>query len=177
MEGVSMKTRTSAFALPAILALVWWGLESGALFGQSKMLTTDDLTFQADVVAVGNVTAMKAEWNTDRTRIVTRVTVSVREYLKGGGETQMSILTPGGEIGEIGEMYSGAVRFTNNEEVVVFVKRGANRELRLTGGAQGKATITRDKTNGAMMVGPDMKLEEFVSNVKTALQAQTPEGR
>ena len=172
-----MKTRTSAFALPAILALVWWGFGSAALFGQSKILTTNDLTNQADVVAVGNVAAMKAEWSADKTRIVTRVTVSVREYLKGGGETQMSILTPGGEIGEIGEIYSGAARFTDNEEVVVFAKRGANREFRLTGGAQGKTTITRDKTSGAMMVGPEMKLEEFVSSVKTALQAPAPEGR
>ena len=170
-----MKTRTCAFALLVILALVWWGFESGPLFGQSKILTTIELTNQAEVVAVGNVAAMKAEWSADKTRIVTRVTVSVREYLKGGGETQMSILTPGGEIGEIGEMYSGTARFTDNEEVVVFVKGGTNRDFRLTGGAQGKTTITRDKTSGAMMVGPAMKLEEFVSSVKSALQAPMPE--
>ena len=121
--GISMNIRRSTFALPAILVLVWWGFEAVPLFGQSRILTTNDLTNQADVVAVGKVSAMKSEWNTDKTRIVTRVTVSVHEYLKGGGEQQMSILTPGGEIGEIGEIYSGTARFTENEEVVVFARK------------------------------------------------------
>lgn len=170
-----MKTRTSAFALPAILALVWWGLGSGALFGQSKILTTNDLTNQADVVAVGNVAAMKAEWSADKTRIFTRVTVSVREYLKGGGETQMSILTPGGEIGEIGEIYSGTARFKDDEEVVVFARKKSGRDHVLVGGDQGKVPVIEEKTSGVKKVHGGVRLDDFRTQVRSAAQAIRPE--
>ena len=170
-----MKTQASSSAPFVILALFSWGLTATPLFGQSRVLSAADLTNQADVVAVGKVSATKSEWNADKTRIVTRVTVAVSEFLKGGGDPQMSIITPGGEIGEAGEMYFGAPRFAENEHVVVFVKGGPNRQYRVAGGAQGKITVTQDATTGVMMAGAAVKLDELVSNVKSATQALRPE--
>ena len=170
-----MKTRASSLTLLAILVFFFPALESTVLFGQSRILGTNDLANQSDVVAVGRVAAIRAEWNADKSRILTRVTLSVSEFLKGGDEQAISILTPGGEIGEVGELYFGAPRFAQDEEVVVFVKRGPNRAYTVTGGAQGKAVITSDVTSGAKMVGPEMKLEQLVASVKSALQAPRPE--
>lgn len=170
-----MKTGAISFSLLAISVLVLDGLQAGVLFGQSRILGAHELTDQAEIVAVGTVAGMKPEWNADKTRIFTRVTVSVSEILKGGGEQQLSILTPGGEIGEVGEMYFGTPRFAKDEEVVVFVKKGPDRVFTVVGGAQGKATITRETTTGAKMVGQTMKLDELVANVKAALRAPRPE--
>lgn len=173
-----MKTRTSASALLAILALLCWGFESAALFAQSTILTTTELTNQADVVAVGKVASTKSEWNADRTRIFTRVTIAVRECLKGSATgQQLTLLTPGGEIGEVGEFYSGSVRFQQEEEVVVFAKGQADREMHLAGGAQGKITVTRDAATGMTTVGSGIRLDDFRLQVKSAIQAPSPERR
>lgn len=169
-----MRTRTSAFALLAILALVCWGFESPALFGQSKILTTTDLTNQAEVVAVGKVATMKPEWSADKTRIYTRVTVSIREYLKGGGEQQMSILTPGGEIGEIGEIYSGTAQFHRDEEVVVFARKKSGKDYEVAGGSQGRIPINEEKGTGMKTVFRNTSLDDFRSQVKSAAQAIVP---
>ena len=164
--------------MPAVLALVWWGFEAAPLFGQSRIMTTSDLTNQADVVAVGKVSAMKSEWNADKSRITTRVTIAVGEYLKGSGvEKELTLLTPGGEIGEVGELYSGAARFRQEEEVVIFAKGQAGREMHLAGGAEGKMEVTRDKDTGELTVSPGMTLGEFRSLVKSVIQAPAPEER
>ena len=157
-----MKTRASSLTLLAILVFFFPALESTVLFGQSRILGTNDLANQSDVVAVGRVAAIRAEWNADKSRILTRVTLSVSEFLKGGDEQAISILTPGGEIGEVGELYFGAPRFAQDEEVVVFVKRGPNRAYTVTGGAQGKAGIllsssvrgARDRPSSARRSAP-----------------------
>jgi hypothetical protein len=171
-----MRTYTNGVALLAILFFALWEIMPAQLCAQSMMLSTQDLTNQAEVVAVGKVTAMKSEWNANRTRICTRVTIAVNEYLKGGSTgQQLTILTPGGEIGEVGEIYSGAAQFNQEEEVVVFVKKRADRENILAAGAQGKFAVTQDKLTGAKIVASGMKLDAFVSQVKTAIQAVKPE--
>lgn len=171
-----MRTFTQGIALVAILLFMLWEIMPAELCAQSMMLTTQDLTNQAEVVAVGKVAAMKSEWNANKTRIYTRVTIAVNEYLKGGSVGQeLTILTPGGEIGEVGEIYSGAAQFKQEEEVVVFVKRRTDREHILAAGAQGKITVTQDKLTGAKIVASGVKLDAFVSQVKTAIQAVKPE--
>lgn len=176
LEDTFMRTFTQGIALVAILLFMLWEIMPAELCAQSMMLTTQDLTNQAEVVAVGKVAAMKSEWNANKTRIYTRVTIAVNEYLKGGSVGQeLTILTPGGEIGEVGEIYSGAAQFKQEEEVVVFVKRRTDREHILAAGAQGKITVTQDKLTGAKIVASGVKLDAFVSQVKTAIQAVKPE--
>jgi len=176
LEDTFMRTFTQGIALVAILLFMLWEIMPAELCAQSMMLTTQDLTNQAEVVAVGKVAAMKSEWNANRTRIYTRVTIAVNEFLKGSGAgRELTILTPGGEIGEVGEIYSGAAQFKQEEEVVVFVKKRADRGHILAGGAQGKMTVTQDKLTGAKIVASGVKLDAFVSQVKTAIQAVKPE--
>ena len=60
-----------------------------------------------------------SSWNDDNTRIYTKATIQVEEYLKGinnGGSVIVTYL--GGEVGDVGEMYSHMPRFEDNEEVL-----------------------------------------------------------
>jgi hypothetical protein len=161
----------------AILAMlcVWW-IATGHLSAQSIPLSTQQLTLQSDVVAVGTVAATQCEWSAGKTRITTRVTITVREFLKGGGgEQQITVLTPGGEIGDVGELYCGAARFQKDEEVVVFAKRQQGPAMQVAGGAMGKFTIERDKTTQVLMTAPGITLDNLRSQVRSAVQAPVPE--
>ena len=170
-----MWTSIRALALGAVILLVLRGSSGVKLYAQSESLTTKDLTDRAEVVAVGKVSSVKSEWNADRTRITTRVTITVREYLKGGGiDKQLVVLTPGGEVGEVGEWYSGAARFRKEEDVVVFARKREGREHEMSGGAQGRVPVVKDRRTGESFVGRSIRLDDFRAQVRSAAQAVRP---
>jgi hypothetical protein len=73
-------------------------------------------------------------------------------------------------VGDVGEFYTGTVRFRNGEEVVVFArKKGSDHEV--VCGDQGKVLITEDRTSGVKNVHRDMRLEDFRSEVRSYAQA------
>lgn len=141
--------------------------------GQERALTTDELARRSDVVVVGKVSSMSSEWNNDKSRIFTRVTVSVDQYIKGdSGEHYVTVTTPGGEVDGVGELYSHSVRFVNDEEVVLFAVKDRQGGLRVAGGDQGKYTVKKSEETGRPMVSNDRTLEEFVTHIKTVIKAQ-----
>ena len=171
-----MLTTARAFVLGTMLVLLWAVLALSVAFTQSRVLTTQELTDQSDVVAVGKVSAMKSEWNSDKSRIITRISINVREYLKGGGSDQsLDVVTLGGEVGDVGEIYSSTVRFYRDEEVVVFARKKSGRDHEVAGGPQGKVAVHADKATGAKTVQQGLRLDDFRLQVKSAIQAPKPE--
>ena len=138
---------------------------------QQKQKTVDELTKQADVVAVGRVTALKSEWDEGKTRIITRVTLTVDEYLKEGTERSktVNIVTLGGEIGDVGEMYTHVPTFRQSENVVVFLRKDNRGDYRVAGGTQGKYSIERDPESGKMTVAGSVAVDDFTRAIKQAL--------
>jgi len=138
---------------------------------QQRPMTVDELAKQADVVAVGRVTAMKSEWDEGKTRIITRVSLAVDEYLKEGTERSktVTIVTPGGEIGEVGEMYTHVPTFRQSENVVVFLRKDNRGDYRVSGGTQGKYSIERDPENGKLVVAGSVEVGEFTKAVKRSV--------
>jgi hypothetical protein len=142
-------------------------------YSQSTASDVDALTARADIVAVGKVVSLRSEWSDDRRRIVTRATVAVDEYLKGELSLRSLVITvPGGEVDGVGELYSHSARFKNDEHVVVFVERDARGALRMTGGEQGKLSITKDELTHKQMVAHQRTLDELKTRVRLATQRQ-----
>jgi hypothetical protein len=138
-------------------------------FGQSGTLTPEQLTARSEVVAVGTVSDLRSEWNSDRTRITTRVTLAVEEYLKGTRSERILVLTaPGGEVGSVGEVYSHMARFQNNEQVVVFAERDGTGGFRVSGGEQGKLTVHQDPATRKPVVSEGLSLEVLKARIGTA---------
>jgi hypothetical protein len=105
-EGYAMKIQSGLITKGISLALLLALPGAGAL-SQSKELTTEALAGQAEVVAVGKVSSLVPQWNEDHSRIFTRVTLSVDQYIKGGSAGQpLTLLVPGGEVDGVGELYS-----------------------------------------------------------------------
>jgi hypothetical protein len=143
---------------------------------QVRLTSTDDLTRQADIVVVGKVAGVKAGWNKEKTRIFTTVTVEVDEMLKGkGGESTVTIQTPGGEVDGVGEVYSHTARFAKDEDVVVFAEKDKSGNLRVAGGSEGKIAIRKDESTGRRRVADGISIEEFKARVKNAVHVQETE--
>ncbi|MEJ2542779.1 MAG: hypothetical protein P8Y99_01800, partial [Calditrichaceae bacterium] len=76
------------------------------------------LTKKADIIVTGKVTHKQSNWNENKTRIYTKTTIQVNELLKGktSGKS-IEVIYPGGEVGEVGELYTHMPTFENDEEV------------------------------------------------------------
>ena len=144
-----------------------------SVHSQSKPVTIEELAKESEVVAVGKVTGMRGEWDQNKTRIVTRVTVAVSEYLKGNVGAVMTITSPGGEVDGVGEWYSHTARFKKDEDVVVFAEKDKKGSYRVAGGEQGKLDIKKDAKTSTERVSTQMTLDDFKTQVKRAVSVRT----
>lgn len=165
---IGIRVAMNVVGLATILAS---GLVSSS-FGQPGVRTTDRLVKEADVVAVCKVTAATAEWEGPNSRIVTRVTMAVDEYLKGNAGSVITITAPGGEVDGVGEWYSHSPRFVKDEDVVVFAGRDARGDFRIKGGAEGKLSIKKDDLTGKRRISEQATLDDLRAAIKSAVQEQ-----
>jgi hypothetical protein len=133
----------------------------------------EQLARESDAVVVGKVAGLSSEWNADKTRIHTRVTISVDQNVKGDASVKsMTVLVPGGEVDGVGEVYSHAPKFLRDEAVVVFAKKNPAGYYQVSNGSQGKYTILKDEVSSRLSVAGGKTLQEFTTSIKTALQIQ-----
>jgi hypothetical protein len=131
------------------------------------------LSKNADVILTGKVIRQNSSWNNDRSRIYTNVVVQADEYLKGNySEKTLSLSTPGGEVGDVGELYSHMPRFNNEEEVLVFVKRDKkDKNYKVLNGEEGKLTLYRDK-NGELVTSFNKKISSLKKEIQSYINTQ-----
>ena len=173
-----MIVRKCLSTTPVVLLIVCTLLVSSSVFSQHVKTVTDQLARDADVIVVGRVGTLKAEWNANKSRIQTRVTIAVNSVLKGdAGQQTISLVVPGGEVDGVGEWYSHSPRFLRSEDVVVFAKKDARGSLRVASGEQGKLTIKQDSTTGAKIIPNVGTLAQFTSHLRTALASRPGPGR
>ncbi len=158
-----------AYAAAAALTLTALCINTSPVFGQMKMLSTEELTRRADVVAVGQVASLSSEWNETHSAIRTRVVLSVSQYVKGTGEGgSLTVYVPGGEVGTVGEIYSHMPVFHRDEDVVVFAEKDRQNRYRVCAGQQGKFVVKTDAATGVKLVAGRRTLQEFTAEIKRA---------
>jgi len=135
---------------------------------QSKM---ENLSQNADIILTGKVVEQKSSWNKEKTRIITNAVVQAEEYLKGDySEKTLIVTTQGGEVGDIGELYSHMPRFNNDEEVLLFVKKDKkDLNYKILNGEDGKLTLYRDK-NGELVTSSNKKISTLKNEIKNFVQ-------
>jgi hypothetical protein len=152
-------------ALAFLLPLLLWS--------QPKTIQTEQLILESDVIVVGSVGALKSEWNADRSRIQTVVTINVGETIKGSVDRgALTVVIQGGEVDGVGEWYSHSVRFKDSEDVVVFAKKDKQGIMRVTGGEHGKFLVKEGKQAGSKIIPNVGGLEDFTAQVKKTAKAQ-----
>jgi hypothetical protein len=138
------------------------------LFGQNIQSFIQNFSEEADVIVIGKVVSQKSEWNSDKNRISTKVTIQVDEFLKGNNlQNNLVVTHPGGEVGEVGELYSHMPKFTNDEEVLLFaIKDKAEDTFKVLQGENGKITLIKDEKTGEKLTSSNVRVSELKKVIK-----------
>jgi hypothetical protein len=141
-----------------------------------RPLSEEELAEQAETIFVGQCVSIKSEWNEERTKIFTYITVSPQNFLKGSGRPQTVVIKqPGGEVGEIGMRVDGISVFEEGEEVLLFLQRDQRDFYKTIGLSQGKFSISTDQDTGRKVLvkkrvelvrNPDGKIGKKVVEIK-----------
>ncbi len=139
----------------------------------AQTISTDlkTLTKNSEAILVGKVKEQKSSWNEDKTRIYTDVTVEVEEYFKGTvSDKSIVVRHLGGEVGEVGELYTHIPTFKEQEEMVLFVKMDKNDgKYRVYDGENGKIEIMKDKDSEAKLTTSNKKVADLKKQIKSYL--------
>jgi len=151
-----------------LLIIFLFGGAHSLLLAQSIQSKMKNLSENSDVILEGKVVKQNSSWNQNKTRIYTEVTVEVDEYLKGNrGNKTLIVTTPGGEVGEVGELYSHMPSFSKDEEVLLFVKKDKKDEsYKVLNGEEGKLTLYRDKKTGEKVTSFNKKISTLKKEIK-----------
>jgi len=139
---------------PAALGLLLLGALSSApaLATTLTHLDTRALTRSSQEIVIGTVVETRSHWNSAHTRIVTEIDVDVRETIKGSPATRVTLTQMGGEVDGVRVSVPGCAAFHPGEEALLFVWRDPHGRAQLTGLAQGKFEIERDRATGTAYV-------------------------
>lgn len=157
--------------LGAILMMFFVHLEAHSQTIQSEI---KNLSEGADMIVAGKVIDQKSNWNSEKSRIYTNVTIQVEEFLKGSNNQNRIVITHlGGEVGNVGETYSHVPTFTNDEDVLVFVKKSTKDEtLSVFEGEEGKLTLYQNKNSGEKVTSNNIKASEIKREIKNYVEKQ-----
>jgi hypothetical protein len=124
-------------------------------------VTVEQLARASEAVVRGRVASVTARWVGKR--IYSFVELEVAETWRGSAPARLTVLTPGGVVGKLGQRTDGAAVFASGEEVVAFLGRAEGGHHGVTGLAQGKFAVHAGSAR------PDLSHTRFVA-------ATVPEG-
>jgi hypothetical protein len=112
-----------------------------------------------------------SSWNEDKSRIYTSATIQVEEFLKGNtNEVSIVVTYLGGEVGDIGELYSHMPKFEDDEEILVFLKRDQRTSgYKIFNGEEGKLRIVYDKNTGEKVTTSNVRISSLKAQIKSHL--------
>ena len=144
-------------------------LPIASIYSQTISSNLKMLTKNSEVILTGKVSKQESKWNDNKSRIYTDVTIEVDEYLKGqNGERSITVRHPGGEVGEVGELYTHMPTFKEEEEMVLFVKIDKNDgKYRVYDGENGKIEIIKNKTSGEKFTTSNKKVADLKKQIKS----------
>lgn len=161
-----IRNSRSTFLIIALM-LLFYQKENLA---QVESANLQKLTESSEIIIIGKVINTKSEWNENRDRIFTKVKINADEFIKGNNKTGAIVVTvPGGEVGEIGEIYSDIPTFENEEEVLLFVKRDNYNNYVVNSGLDGKYNIAKDEKVGVKMHNSISNIESLKSSIRSFL--------
>jgi hypothetical protein len=157
---------------------------SSAVYATSAVeVTFTDLVTQADVIAVGTVTEIREQWDTEKKTPLTLVTFSNLTTVKGSPGSSFTLEFLGGKMPNgLVMVVAGVPQFRVGEKAVVFSAGNHQDFCPLVGIWQGLLRVATDPQQGVETVSdslhvPIMKIQEgrFIKrSPETASQSPLP---
>lgn len=87
-----------------------------------KAVNFDDKVGAADAIVLGRCTDTRTTWDDQHRWILTYATFQVEQSVKGAPVREVTVVTPGGSIGDLHQSSVGITPFDKGDERVLFVK-------------------------------------------------------
>ena len=114
-------TRTARFLVPAsALLLLLAPVKLSATI--ARAISFDQKVENAAAIVLGRCIRQESRWDEAKKWILTYSTFEVEKSLKGGPGRQITIVTPGGRVGDVAQDVVGIPRFREGDEHVLFVR-------------------------------------------------------
>jgi hypothetical protein len=108
----------------------------------------------SELIAYGRVIDVHPEWADGRRRIDSVVTIDVLSWFKGGNDSMLSFVVPGGEIGRYRQVMVGAPVFKPGDEAFVFLKTRGSVRPYVFGLNQGVFRVRADERGVPKVTSP-----------------------
>lgn len=115
---MATNNQRAAFAFAAVLALTPVVAEATI----ARAVKFDEKVDRAASIVVGRVLSQQSSWDANRQRILTYSKFQIDNTLKGFPAQEITIVTPGGTVGDVAQDFVGVPRFSTGDEHVVFVR-------------------------------------------------------
>ncbi|MFA5624696.1 MAG: hypothetical protein WC966_06545 [Bradymonadales bacterium] len=112
-------------------------------FGNATLvesLSLEELSVAADMIAIGRVVDMRAEWSEEYLRIETLCVLELEQCIKGDCKEKIEFKKRGGSVGSLHQVVIGEPQFDLGDELVVFLEK-LERGYFFLGLTQGKYRI------------------------------------
>ncbi|MGI5864757.1 MAG: hypothetical protein ACOX6T_22285 [Myxococcales bacterium] len=117
-------------------------------------MDVETLSRRADLVVQGTALSSESSFVNGQIQTVTRVRVDCA--LKGQAPAVVEVRTPGGRVGDLGQMVTGAPQFAPGEEVIVFLRRlPGGARFRVEGMSLGKFDVVKAPDGRRMVTRND----------------------
>jgi len=138
-------------------------------YAQLASSEVESMSKNADLIITGKVVEQNSNWNENRTRIYTQATIQVEDYLKGSNNGGAIIVSyPGGEVGDVGELYSHMPKFEDQEEVLVFLKKDEkSTSYKVLNGEDGKINVITDPKTGEKVTSSNVPVNSLKTQIKS----------
>jgi hypothetical protein len=124
-----------------VIAAVALGAAIPVLAAVAPELSVEALAREADAVVRATVTSSASRWTADGRHIRTVVSLRRRSAWRGAPPAHLEVDVPGGTVGDVAQVVSGAPSFQDGEEVVVFLRASTPGTWRVHGLALGKFRV------------------------------------
>jgi len=114
------------------------------------------LVSEARTIVLGRIASLEPEWTEGRHSIETLLSIDVEGTLKGSAGDSIVVRVPGGQMGPYLSVMPGAPRFTEGEEVVLFLAGAPPEVPHILALSQGVFRVVRDQSTGARIVVPEL---------------------
>jgi hypothetical protein len=134
-----------------------------------QAMDVGELARRSDHITVADVVSVRSAWDDEHRKIYTTVELQVVESWKGDDApaSRITVVQPGGTVGDISMVVFGLSRFVPGERALLFL-RGSPAQAGVVGLTQGKRPMRRDTATGSWLVdAPDR------SGVKLVMPAPT----
>ncbi len=114
------------------------------------------LVNEAQAIVLGRIVSLDPEWTEGRRGIETLLTIDIEQTLKGSPRDSIVVRVPGGQMGPYLSVMPGAPRFTEGEDVVLFLAGAPSEVPHILALGQGVFRVVRDSDTGVRTVVPEL---------------------